>query len=188
MEKQNYKEDEEKEGVKRRGGGKMLGFYHSLFFSVCASELFTNQTPSRPTQMKILQNVRELFICLFVSLCLHFATWNDFTWFANTVLKCGWVKAVTNQHLRSHFVIVNCVLCECYYCRHEQFVHWRTFGSDYLDAGKDSTSKKINQLMPLFIQRSGKPSRRIAAPYRGKKALFHTGMRKVLLGAVDRHP
>jgi len=77
VEKQNYKEDEEKEGVKRRGGGKMLGFYHSLFFSVCASELFTNQTPSRPTQMKILQNVREvteylnyLFVCLFHYACI----------------------------------------------------------------------------------------------------------------------
>jgi len=58
---------------KIRGGGKMLGFYHSLYFSVCTSELFTNQTPSRPTQMKILQNVREvteylnyLFVCFIM--------------------------------------------------------------------------------------------------------------------------
>jgi len=37
VEKEDYKEEEEKEGVKRRGGGKMLGFYHSLYFSVCTS-------------------------------------------------------------------------------------------------------------------------------------------------------
>jgi len=37
VEKEDWKEEEEKEGVKRRGGGKMLGFYHSLYFSVCTS-------------------------------------------------------------------------------------------------------------------------------------------------------
>ena len=51
----------------------MLGFSHSLYFSVCTSELFTNQTTFRPTQMKILRNVQEvtanlnyLFVCFII--------------------------------------------------------------------------------------------------------------------------
>jgi hypothetical protein len=73
VEKEEKKEEEEKEMVRRRGRWKMLGFYHSLYFTVCTSELFTNQTAFRPTQMKNLQNVREvtayknhLFICFII--------------------------------------------------------------------------------------------------------------------------
>jgi len=43
VEKEEEKEEEEKM-VRRRGGWKMLGFYHSLYFTVCTSELFTNKT------------------------------------------------------------------------------------------------------------------------------------------------
>ena len=42
----------------------MLGFYLSLYFTVCTSELLTNQTPFRATQIKILQNVREVTVYL----------------------------------------------------------------------------------------------------------------------------
>jgi hypothetical protein len=69
------KEGEVEELIRRRGGENMLGFIAVYTFLY----VLQNYSPHfRPTQMKILQNVREgnvylnyLFVCV---LCLHFVT------------------------------------------------------------------------------------------------------------------
>jgi hypothetical protein len=74
------KEGEEEELIRRREGENMLGFIAvSTFLYV-----LKNYSPHfRPTQMKILQNVREgnvylnyLFVCVFMP---AFCDLNDFT-------------------------------------------------------------------------------------------------------------
>jgi hypothetical protein len=91
-------EDVEKE--EERGGGKRTGkkkrrmeedgFYHSVYFTVCTSELFTNQAPFRPTQMKIVQSVREVTAYLnYLFVCFIIPAFCDLTRFDNTVWKCG---------------------------------------------------------------------------------------------------
>jgi hypothetical protein len=73
-------EGEEEEVVRRRGGGKMLGF--TIVVSTFHFVLQNSSPPNilRPTQMKILKDSREGNVYLnylFVSLCLHFVTWDD---------------------------------------------------------------------------------------------------------------
>jgi hypothetical protein len=82
------KEEEEKELVRRRGGWKMLRFYHSRYFTVCTSELFTKQTPFRPTQKKIPQNAREVTAYLnylFVSSALDTNKCTEVIYYSNIV-------------------------------------------------------------------------------------------------------
>jgi len=126
-------------------------------------------------------------IYLFVSLYLHFVTWNDFTWFDNTVRKCGWVKAVTSQNLGSHFLIVACRANVRMVDTSSFSIEERLVASTWMQENTAQVRRLI-KWWHLFYQRFGKTSRRIAALCRVEKAPLHTGMRKVLLGAFDWYP
>ena len=156
-EKEKKKEEEEKELVRRRGGWKMLGFYLSVYFTVCTSELLTNQTPFRATQIKILQNVREvtvylnyLFVCFFHYICI---LWLGMT-LRDLTTQCGNAQEANREEPTTRFLLLRVV--RKLDGRYELFYHWRGFGSEYLNAGKYSNIRKLIKRWNVFISDLGR--------------------------------
>jgi len=123
----------------------------------------------------------------FISLCLQFMSWHDFTWLDNPVWQCTYDKTAISQHSGSRFLIISSVLCKDWNDNYSQLVHWGEFGNKWLDAWRQHRSDN-NQVMTPFQQRFGKPCLCWTTLSVWEKVCLCREIRRILLGAVGFYP